>query len=207
MNAMGDIFRESPLYLGIFWLVVFGAFTKSAQWPFQFWLPGAMAAPTPVSAYLHSATMVMAGVFLLARFTPSLGGTDVWIWTLTLVGALTMVQASIWALRQTDLKLMMAYTTVMALGALTMLIGQGTPMAITAAINGYVRWRRKFVVKGSSQQQGSRGWPDRHSECCDTVTVRDRTVIVTPRYIGHVPASRTSNHVPERPAPQRNDRA
>jgi multicomponent Na+:H+ antiporter subunit A len=134
MNAMGDIFRESPLYLGIFWLVVFGAFTKSAQWPFQFWLPGAMAAPTPVSAYLHSATMVKAGVNQLARFTPSLGGTEVWIWTLTLVGALTMVQASIWALRQTDLKLMMAYTTVMALGALTMLIGQGTPMAITAAM-------------------------------------------------------------------------
>jgi multicomponent Na+:H+ antiporter subunit A len=134
MNAMGDVFRDSPLYLGIFWLVVFGAFTKSAQWPFQFWLPGAMAAPTPVSAYLHSATMVKAGVYLLARLTPSLGGTEIWIWVLTGIGALTMVLASVWALRQTDLKLMMAYTTVMALGAMTMLLGQGTPMAVTAAM-------------------------------------------------------------------------
>jgi multicomponent Na+:H+ antiporter subunit A len=134
MNAMGDVFRDHTLYTAIFWLVVFGAFTKSAQWPFQFWLPGAMAAPTPVSAYLHSATMVKAGIYLLARFTPALGGTDVWIWVLTVVGAVTMVQASIWALRQTDLKLMMAYTTVMALGALTMLLGQGTPMAVTAAM-------------------------------------------------------------------------
>jgi multicomponent Na+:H+ antiporter subunit A len=134
MNAMGDIFRDSGMYLAIFWLVVFGAFTKSAQWPFQFWLPGAMAAPTPVSAYLHSATMVKAGVYLLARLTPSLGGTEIWILVLTGIGALTMVLASIWALRQTDLKLMMAYTTVMALGALTMLLGQGTPMAVTAAM-------------------------------------------------------------------------
>lgn len=134
MNAQGDLLRESAFYLGIFWLVVIGAFTKSAQWPFQFWLPGAMAAPTPVSAYLHSATMVKAGVYLLARFTPALGGTDVWLWTLTLVGGFTMVQASIWALRQSDLKLMMAYTTVMALGALTMLLGQGSAMAVTAAM-------------------------------------------------------------------------
>lgn len=134
MNAQGDLLRASPLYLWIFWLIALGAFTKSAQWPFQFWLPGAMAAPTPVSAYLHSATMVKAGVYMLARFTPALGGTDVWIWTLTLVGAFTMVQASIWALRQIDLKMMMAYTTVMALGALTMLLGQGSAMAVTAAM-------------------------------------------------------------------------
>jgi multicomponent Na+:H+ antiporter subunit A len=134
MNAMGDVFRDSAMYGAIFWLVVFGAFTKSAQWPFQFWLPGAMAAPTPVSAYLHSATMVKAGVYLLARLTPSLGGTDIWVLVLTGIGALTMVLASVWALRQTDLKMMMAYTTVMALGALTMLLGQGSPMAVTAAM-------------------------------------------------------------------------
>ena len=134
MNAAGDLFRASPLYLFIFWLVVLGAFTKSAQFPFQFWLPGAMAAPTAVSAYLHSATMVKAGIYLLARLTPGLGGTQAWFWTLTLVGAVTMVMTSVWALRQTDLKLMLAYTTLMALGALTMLIGQGTAVAIAAAM-------------------------------------------------------------------------
>jgi multicomponent Na+:H+ antiporter subunit A len=134
INAAGDLFRASTAYLPVFLLVVFGAFTKSAQWPFQFWLPGAMAAPTPVSAYLHSATMVKAGVYLLARMTPSLGGTPEWFWTLTVFGAVTMVLASVWALRMTDLKMMLAYTTVMALGALVMLIGQGTPMAITAAM-------------------------------------------------------------------------
>ena len=92
-----------------------GAFTKSAQWPFQFWLPNAMAAPTPVSAYLHSATMVKAGVYLLARLTPALGGTELWTAVLVPVGGFTMLLASVWAMRQTDLKLMLAYTTVMAL--------------------------------------------------------------------------------------------
>ena len=115
MNAMGDLFRTSAFYPAIFALVILGCFTKSAQFPFQFWLPAAMAAPTPVSAYLHSATMVKAGVYLMARLTPSLGGTDLWIWVLVPVGAFTMLLASVWALRQTDMKLMLAYTTVMAL--------------------------------------------------------------------------------------------
>jgi len=134
MNAAGEIFRAHDLYLAIFALVILGCFAKSAQWPFQFWLPTAMAAPTPVSAYLHSATMVKAGVYLMARLTPALGGTEVWTWTLTLTGGFTMLIASVWALRQTDLKLVAAYTTVMALGTLTMLIGTGSPIGIAAAM-------------------------------------------------------------------------
>ncbi|MBA3325135.1 MAG: DUF4040 domain-containing protein [Rhodobacteraceae bacterium] len=135
MNAMGDMFRASGAYPWIFALVMLGAFTKSAQWPFQFWLPGAMAAPTPVSAYLHSATMVKAGVYLMARLTPALGGTDLWFWTLAPVGGFTMLLASVWAMRQTDLKMMLAYTTVMALGTITMLLGVSTPEAIAAALS------------------------------------------------------------------------
>ncbi|MDJ0992186.1 MAG: proton-conducting transporter membrane subunit [Dinoroseobacter sp.] len=135
MNAQGELIKASALYLPILILVFLGAFTKSAQFPFHFWLPGAMAAPTPVSAYLHSATMVKAGIYLLARLTPALGGTDVWFWTLTIVGAVTMVWTSILALKQTDLKLMLAYTTVMALGALTMFLGGGTRYAaMTVAV-------------------------------------------------------------------------
>ena len=103
--------------------MLIGAFTKSAQFPFHFWLPNAMAAPTPVSAYLHSATMVKAGIYLMARLQPELGGTDVWFYTLTIFGAVTAVWSSMMALRQTDLKLMLAWTTVMALGTLTMFLG------------------------------------------------------------------------------------
>jgi len=121
------------LYPAILILVLLGCFTKSAQVPFHFWLPNAMAAPTPVSAYLHSATMVKAGVYLMARLSPTLGGTDAWQWSLTLAGAATMLLGSIWAMRQTDLKQMLAYTTLMALGTATMFLGGGTPVAIAAA--------------------------------------------------------------------------
>jgi multicomponent Na+:H+ antiporter subunit A len=134
MNALGDVLRKSPLYAAIFWLVAAGCFTKSAQFPFQFWLPNAMAAPTPVSAYLHSATMVKAGVFLLARLTPALGGTEIWTAVLVPVGGFTMLLASVWAMRQTDMKLMLAWTTVMALGLITLLLGIGTPAAAVAAM-------------------------------------------------------------------------
>jgi multicomponent Na+:H+ antiporter subunit A len=126
----GEAIRASELYGGIFLLVIIGCFTKSAQIPFHYWLPNAMAAPTPVSAYLHSATMVKAGVFLLARLAPGLGGTDLWLWTLTGFGAATMLLSSIWSLRQTDLKLGLAYTTVMGLGTLTMFLGVGGEGAI-----------------------------------------------------------------------------
>jgi len=132
--AKGDAVRAHALYLPILVLVLLGAFTKSAQVPFHFWLPNAMAAPTPVSAYLHSATMVKAGIYLLARMHPVLGGTDAWIWTLTIFGAVTAVTASILALRQTDLKLALAYTTVMALGTLTMFLGAEATVAVAAAV-------------------------------------------------------------------------
>ena len=116
MNAAGDLFRASLAYPAIFWLVTLAAFSKSAQFPFQFWLPNAMAAPTPVSAYLHSATMVKAGVYLLARLRrPSAAmssGPPCWCPS----AASPCSCASVWAMRQTDLKLMLAYTTVMALG-------------------------------------------------------------------------------------------
>ncbi|MDZ3836279.1 MAG: putative monovalent cation/H+ antiporter subunit A [Rhodospirillales bacterium] len=130
----GEQVRADPLYLAILILVLAGAFTKSAQFPFHFWLPNAMAAPTPVSAYLHSATMVKAGIYLLARLQPTLGSTEVWIWTLTLFGAVTAVMAAVIALRQTDLKLVLAYTTVLALGLLTMFLGSDDRIGIAAAI-------------------------------------------------------------------------
>lgn len=114
-------------------LILLGCFTKSAQFPFHFWLPNAMAAPTPVSAYLHSATMVKAGIYLLARVHPIYAEHELWFPVLTLAGAVTAVWASIQALRQTDLKLMLAHTTVMALGTLTMFLGSSSPVAVTAA--------------------------------------------------------------------------
>ncbi len=132
IRAGGDILREHALYLPILILILCGAFTKSAQVPFHFWLPNAMAAPTPVSAYLHSATMVKGGVYLLARLHPSLSGTDVWLWTLTIFGAATAVFASVLALRQTDIKQALAYTTLMALGTLVLFLAAPSGYAITA---------------------------------------------------------------------------
>ncbi|MCA8878640.1 MAG: DUF4040 domain-containing protein [Rhodobacteraceae bacterium] len=134
IRAQGDILRASPLYLPILVLILAGAFTKSAQVPFHFWLPNAMAAPTPVSAYLHSATMVKGGVYLLARFWPSLSGTDAWFWSLMIAGGVTTVFASIISMRQTDLKQTLAYTTLMALGALVLFLAAPNPYAVTAAV-------------------------------------------------------------------------
>ncbi|WP_421620952.1 putative monovalent cation/H+ antiporter subunit A [Alkalilimnicola ehrlichii] len=128
----GDVLRDSHLYLPILILVLAGCFTKSAQVPFHFWLPNAMAAPTPVSAYLHSATMVKAGVYLMARLNPSLGGTELWMTILPIVGALTMFTGAYLAVRSTGIKRVLAYSTVMALGTLTMLVGIGTETAMIA---------------------------------------------------------------------------
>lgn len=130
----GDQIIAHPLYGGMLVLVLLGCFTKSAQFPFHFWLPNAMEAPTPASAYLHSSTMVKAGVYLLARLSPALSGTDAWHITVTTFGAVTMVTAAFMALHQTYLKKLLAYTTVSVLGTLVMLIGYGADYALKAAM-------------------------------------------------------------------------
>lgn len=130
----GDELRNSPFYLLALFLVLGGAFSKSAQFPLHFWLPNAMEAPTPVSAYLHSATMVKAGVYLLMRLNPVLGDTVWWETILPLFGGTTLIVGTLLAIRQTDLKLMLAYTTVSSLGLLVMLTGFGTEHAIAAAV-------------------------------------------------------------------------
>ncbi|MDR7602048.1 MAG: proton-conducting transporter membrane subunit [Armatimonadota bacterium] len=129
-----DRIRASALYPWILGLVFLGAFTKSAQIPFHFWLPGAMVAPTPVSAYLHSATMVKAGVFLLLRLAPLLGGAEVWRVWLEPVGIVTYLFASLLALFQEDLKALLAYGTVASLGLATALVGSGSPEGVLAVM-------------------------------------------------------------------------
>lgn len=132
--ANGAAVRSHALYLPMLLLILTGAFTKSAQVPFHFWLPSAMQAPTPVSAYLHSATMVKAGVFLLARLLGALGGTTAWIAIVGAAGALTMLTGAVLAVFSTDLKKILAYSTVSALGSLTLLLGIGSPAAVQAAV-------------------------------------------------------------------------
>lgn len=134
LNESGVVDSADPLIVAAFLLVAVGALTKSAQMPFHFWLPGAMAAPTPVSAYLHSATMVKAGVYLLARLQPALGEVALWTPLLVTVGGITMVLAALLALRESDLKRVLAYSTISALGTLVFLIGLGEPAALKAAI-------------------------------------------------------------------------
>ena len=132
--AQGDAIRASDWYLPALILILLGAFTKSAQFPFHFWLPHAMAAPTPVSAYLHSATMVKAGVFLMARMWPVLSGTDAWFYIVATTGLVTMVLGALIALFKDDLKALLAFSTVSHLGLLTMLLGFGTEAAAVAAV-------------------------------------------------------------------------
>lgn len=132
LASLNDIITEHKLYTPAIILILIGAFTKSAQYPFHFWLPNAMEAPTPVSAYLHSATMVKAGIYLLARMNPSLGGTALWNNTILIVGAITMLFTAVLAFKQTDLKKLLAYSTLSVLGTLTMLIGIGSDLAIKA---------------------------------------------------------------------------
>ena len=130
----GDVVRSDPAYLGILLLILLGVCTKSAQFPFHFWLPQAMAAPTPVSAYLHSATMVKAGVFLLARLFPVLAGTEAWFSLVGGVGLFTLLFAAYMALFQHDLKGLLAYSTISHLGLITLLLGIGTPLAAVAGV-------------------------------------------------------------------------
>jgi len=132
--AQAAAVRQHAFYLPALLLILAGAFTKSAQFPFHFWLPDAMAAPTPISAYLHSATMVKAGVYLLARLHPILGGTPQWFWLIATVGAITTLLGAVLALRAVDLKQILAYSTVSVLGTLTMLLGIGTEGTIKAAL-------------------------------------------------------------------------
>lgn len=132
--ASGSIIVESPLYPVLLILFLLGAFTKSAQFPFQFWLPNAMTAPTPVSAYLHSATMVKAGVFLMARFWPVMHDSQLWFWIVTYTGLATLIFGAYTALFQRDLKGLLAYSTISHLGLITTLLGMGTPLAAVAAI-------------------------------------------------------------------------
>ena len=132
--ADGNALRTSAFYTPALILILLAAFTKSAQFPFHFWLPNAMEAPTPVSAYLHSATMVKAGVYLLMRLNPVMGDTPLWETILPLFGGATLIVGSVLALRQSDLKLMLAYTTVGSLGLLVMLTGFGTETAVMAAV-------------------------------------------------------------------------
>jgi multicomponent Na+:H+ antiporter subunit A len=134
LAAQSDIIQSSELFIPAMILVLGGAFTKSAQFPFYFWLPNAMAAPTPVSAYLHSATMVKAGIYLMARLNPALGGNDYWNYTLAIAGGATMIIGAWTAIINTDLKRILAYTTVSVLGTLTMLIGFNSETAIKAMV-------------------------------------------------------------------------
>ena len=134
LAAHRDAILASPFYPLIVGLVLLAAFTKSAQVPFHFWLPNAMEAPTPVSAYLHSATMVKAGVYLLARMTPILGATSLWTVAVMAAGTATMVLGAYRAVQETDLKRILAYSTLSALGVLTMLLGAGTQETVIAAL-------------------------------------------------------------------------
>ncbi|MET0283887.1 MAG: monovalent cation/H+ antiporter subunit A [Polyangiales bacterium] len=132
--AAGPRVRAHALYPVALVLILLGALTKSAQFPFHFWLPRAMAAPTPVSAYLHSATMVKAGVFLLARLWPVLSGSELWFWLVTGAGATTLVLGSFIAMFQNDLKRVLAYSTVSHLGLITLLFGLNSPLAAVAGV-------------------------------------------------------------------------
>ena len=129
-----DLIQADPMYVPALLLILMGAFTKSAQFPFHFWLPHAMAAPTPVSAYLHSATMVKAGIFLMARMWPVLSGTPEWFFIVTTIGLITMILGAVIALFKHDLKALLAFSTVSHLGLITMLLGTGTAFGAFAAV-------------------------------------------------------------------------
>lgn len=132
--ASSEVIRAHPWYVPMLVLILLGAFTKSAQFPFHFWLPHAMAAPTPVSAYLHSATMVKAGIFLLARLFPALSGTPEWHWLVGTAGMLTLLLGAFTALFKHDIKGLLAYSTISHLGLITLLLGIGSQLAAVAAL-------------------------------------------------------------------------
>lgn len=152
-------YTDHALFYPALFLVLLGAFTKSAQFPFHIWLPDAMEAPTPVSAYLHSATMVKAGIYLVARFTPIFGGTAAWFWTITIVGLITLFWGSFNAIRQTDLKALLAYSTISQLGLIMSLFGMGSAalyfdIADAAAIYGFATFAALFHLINHSTFKG-----------------------------------------------------
>jgi multicomponent Na+:H+ antiporter subunit A len=134
LAAARETVVADKLYLPVLILIAVGAFTKSAQFPFHYWLPDAMEAPTPVSAYLHSATMVNAGIYLLARLYPVLGQTQEWQWLIGSAGGITLLLGGYLAWQQTDLKRILAYTTVGMLGTMTLLLGIGSSRAVEAVL-------------------------------------------------------------------------
>lgn len=131
---MTEQIQSHDLFVPTLLLILLGAFTKSAQFPFHFWLPNAMAAPTPVSAYLHSATMVKAGIFLLARLLPIFAGAALYHNLVTFIGLFTLCMAAFFAIFKEDLKGLLAYSTISHLGLIMCLLGIGSPLAVAAAI-------------------------------------------------------------------------
>jgi multicomponent Na+:H+ antiporter subunit A len=132
---LADQVSQHSLFIPAMVLILLGAFTKSAQFPFHIWLPDAMEAPTPISAYLHSATMVKAGVYLVARLTPIFGGHQEWFWTITIVGLITLLIGSLKAIRQSDLKALLAFSTISQIGLIMSLLGIGS-MALNNQYSG-----------------------------------------------------------------------
>ncbi len=130
----GDVLRSNPYYPAFLCLILFGALTKSAQVPAHIWLPDAMSAPTPASAFLHSATMVKAGIYLLARLNPALGFTEMWFYILTITGLLTMLVGAYLGFKQNDLKGLLAYSTISQLGVMVAMIGQDIEIAFKALV-------------------------------------------------------------------------
>src|SRR5699024_7956036 len=134
MIANVDVILDSPYMPLALGFILLGAFTKSAQFPFHIWLPDAMEAPTPVSAYLHSATMVKAGLYLVARFSPVFGTYEWFFIIVSIVGIITLCWASYMAVHQTDLKAILAFSTISQLGMIMAMLGFGTKAAIFAAV-------------------------------------------------------------------------
>lgn len=162
-TAQASLLKTHKFYLPGLMLIFVGVFTKSAQFPFHFWLPGAMQAPTPVSSYLHSATMVKAGIFLLALLSPILGGTPEWIYTLSLTGAFTMFLGAYFAITQTDIKAILAYTTISSLGVLVLLLGIDTAMSIKAAmlflfVHAFYKAAMFMIAGFIDKKAGTRDW-------------------------------------------------
>lgn len=157
------VIKASEYYLPGLLLIFIGVFTKSAQFPFHFWLPGAMQAPTPVSSYLHSATMVKAGIFLLALLNPVIGGTPAWTYILTLTGVITMFLGAYFAVTQTDIKGILAYTTISALGVLVMLLGIDTTLSVKAAmlflfVHAFYKAALFMIAGFIDKKTGTRNW-------------------------------------------------